>query len=118
MKNLLWALALLSFLSTPMSAQVTPWTRPSTNASSTITTTNTFQSIWAAYSGRSGCTIQNNGTHTMYVSFGPIANATTANSAQVAPGNSIYCAGQFGVVLRDQVSITGTSGDAFYANGQ
>jgi hypothetical protein len=118
MKNLLRALALLSFLSTPTFGQVTPWTRPSTNASSTITTTNTFQSIWAANSGRSGCTIENNGTHTMYVFFGPIANATLTNSAQVATGNSIHCAEQFGVVLRDQVSITGTSGDAFYANGQ
>lgn len=118
MKNLLRALALLSLLSSPAGAQVTPWTRPSTNASSTIASTNTFQSIWVANPGRSGCTIQNNGTHTMYVFFGPIANATLTNSAQVAPGNSIYCAGQFGVVLRDQVSITGTSGDAFYANGQ
>ena len=118
MKNTLRALALFFLLTEPSWAQVTPWNRPSTNASSTIASTSTFQNIWAANPGRSGCTIQNNGTHTMYVFFGPIANATLANSAQVASGASIYCAGQFGVVLRDQVSITGTSGDAFYANGQ
>jgi hypothetical protein len=93
----------------------------SQNASSTITTTSTFQSIWPAQS-RSSCLIQNNGTHTMYVFFGPIASATTAHSYQLTtsatpPGQSISC--NNGVtVIQDQISITGTTADAFYASEQ
>lgn len=97
-----------------------PYNATTNNASSTIASTNTFQSIWAADTttvGRTSCTIQNNGTHTMYVFFGPIASATTSNSVQLQAGQVVYCSIN-GVILRDQVSITGTSGDAFYAARQ
>lgn len=98
----------------------------SQNSSSTITTTNTFQSVFAAVTssrGRSSCLIQNNGSHVMYVFFGPIANATTAASVALNPGtanvagDAVSCVSG-GIVLTDQVSITGTSGDAFYAAQQ
>lgn len=88
--------------------------------SSSITVTNTFQSIFAASgsnTGRMGCTVQNNGTHTMFVFFGPIANATTSNSVQLSAGNNVKCNSGV-IVLKDQVSITGTSGDAFFAAQQ
>ena len=95
----------------------------STVVATTISVTNTFQSIQAAQavSGaapRRGCTIQNNGTHVMYVFFGPIASATTSNTFQVAAGQSINCGAFPGIVLQDQISITGTSGDAFVATLQ
>jgi len=96
----------------------TPVLIPSINLSGTITTTSTFQTIQAVNNGRLGCTIQNNGTHTMYVYFGPPANATTAASAQLLAGLSLNCWITPGYVLKDTVSITGTSGDAFYANFQ
>jgi hypothetical protein len=97
----------------------------STNDSSTISVTNTFQALFTQNSnttvntlrGRTGCTIVNYGTHTMYVFFGPIANATLTNSIQLAANQPVYCA-SFGNVLTDQVSITGTSGDAFFAAQQ
>lgn len=100
-----------------------PSTALSTNASSTISSTGVFQSIWTANSisgsskQRSACTIQNNGANTMYVFFGPIASATTAKSIALAIGQACYC-NNGGTVLQDQVSITGTSGDAFYAAQQ
>ena len=96
-----------------------PQGRSSVNVSGTITSTNTFQSVIASVVGgisqnRASCTIQNNGTHTMYVFPGPIANATLTNSVQVPTGGFFYC--YTGVtVLVDQISITGTAGDAFYA---
>lgn len=89
------------------------------NDSSTITVTGTFQSIWiasAGLTGRSGCAIQNNGSAAMYVYFGPIANATTPNSVKLSTGQSLNCETVGGVVIKDQVSITGTSGDRFYAS--
>lgn len=117
---------MLSFTGAMAQAPVVtkPYLAGTTNASTTITTTNTFQSIFAASSNpkaqggtgavRSSCTVQNNGTHTMYVYFGPIASATTATSVQLAAAQSLNC--NVGpVVLSDQISITGTSGDAFYA---
>ena len=101
-----------------------PAPRNSVNASGTIAVTNTFQQVFAAAStapggspSRTSCTIQNNGTHNMYVFFGPIANATLTNSVVLAAGANLSCANLI-IVLADQVSITGTSGDAFYAAQQ
>jgi hypothetical protein len=92
-----------------------------TNSSSTIGTGgSTFQSVFAAPTGnqrRNACVLQNNGTHTMSVFFGPIASATTGNSVALSAGQSVQC-NVGGIALQDQVSITGTSGDAFYAAQQ
>lgn len=123
MKRLLIALLLVG-VSLPTFAQTPVVTYPygvtSYNASEKITVTNTFQSVFTASginTGRNACMIQNNGTHNMYVYFGSIANAITPSSVTLAAGASIQCnAGD--VVLKDQVSITGTSGDAFFAAQQ
>lgn len=122
MKRLLLALLILG-ASLPALAQSPVTTYPygvtSHNDSTTVTVTNTFQSIWIAstgLTGRSGCAIQNNGSATMYVYFGPIANATTPNSVKLSTGQSLNCETVGGVVIKDQVSITGTSGDRFYAS--
>lgn len=115
---LLWAFTIQVYAQSPV--VTTPYAVTSTNNSSTIAVTNTFQSIWIANitnRGRAGCTIQNNGTHNMYVFFGPIASATLSNSVIITAGNPTYC-GFGGIVLQDQVSITGTSGDAFFAAQQ
>lgn len=90
----------------------------STNLSSTISVTNTFQSIQVSTVGRKGCTVQNNGNNTMWIFFGPIGSATAVTSFQLLPGTPVSCAvGGLGV-LTDQVSITGTATDAFTANFQ
>lgn len=115
MKSLITALAALLMPACAL-AQTLPVT--SSNLSSTIASTNTFQSIQGQNNGRNGCTIQDNGTHTMYVFFGPIANATTSNSVTLNTGQSLTCEGTSRTVLRDQVSITGTAGDSYYANFQ
>lgn len=90
------------------------------NASGAIAATGVFQQIWAAspqslQPGRSGCTVQNNGTHNMNVYAGPIAGATTSNSAVLQPGQAYYCGAPGELVVRDQISITGTVAEAFYA---
>lgn len=99
----------------------------STNLSGSIGTTNTFQSLSLAVvppNRRNGCLIQDNGSNTMYVFFGPIGSATKAASYQLIPpgtgiqGGSVSCATGGGGVLQDQISITGTSGDAFAASTQ
>lgn len=91
------------------------------NVSSTIAVTNTFQSLWIAdtsTTGRSSCAIQNKGTaDPMYVYFGAIAGATIAKSIKLTTNAVLNCS-VFGAILKDQVSITGTSGDAFYAAQQ
>ena len=120
MKRLLLALLILG-ASLPALAQspVTtyPYTTTISNSSANITSTNTFQSIWAAstnLTGRTDCIIQNNGAASMYVYFGPIANATTPNSLTLAAAGIFRC-GNSGVVTKDQISITGTSGQRFFA---
>lgn len=114
-------LAALQLLIQPACAQAPVLTQPltatTTNASGTLAAGATFQSIWAAVTsvrGRAGCTIQNNGSHSMYVYFGAIASATTSNSAILAAGQALNCS-VFGVALQDQVSIAGTISEAFYA---
>jgi hypothetical protein len=114
-------LALLLLAPLPAVAQSTARTTPlgavSSNLSSTITLTGTFQSIQTANSERKSCLIQNNGTNNMNVYFGPIASATAAKSVVLAPSATVNCTAG-GIVLTDQVSITGTTADAFLANFQ
>lgn len=109
----------------PAEAQQTVITQPqgvnTLNRSGTIAVTNTFQSIFAASTntrGRTACVVQNTGTNSMYVFFGPIASATIAKSVKLAAGQSASCATGAGGVLKDQVSITGTATEAFYAAEQ
>ena len=90
---------------------------PSFNSSGSISSTNTFQSIFAANVSRMACTVQNLGTHNMIVFFGPIASAISPSSVTIGPLQSVQC-NSGGIVLQDQVSITGTSGDQFYAAQQ
>lgn len=123
MKKILVILGVLLF-STPIFAQTPVVTQPynvtSYNASGSIGTTNTFQSIFAQNTtnrGRAGCTIQNNGTHNMLVFAGPLANATSTNSTTITPGQPYYC-NIGGIVLQDQISITGTQNDTFFAAQQ
>lgn len=110
--------------SLPSFAQQTVITRPygvtTGNASSTITVTDTFQTVFAASTdtvGRTACTIQNNGTHTMYVFFGARTSATKDTSLQLAAGQYVLCSSG-NDILKDEVSVTGTSGDKFYAGSQ
>lgn len=92
-----------------------PIARSVLNASGTIGVTNTFQSLWTQNSVRVGCTVQNNDSNAMWVYFGPIANATKANSVLLDPGQVLNCSNS-GVSATDQVSITGTSTGAFFAS--
>lgn len=108
----------LAFAQSPVTTQ--PYAVTSFNASSTIAVTNTFQSIWLANTGtrgRAACAVQNNGTNNMWVYFGTLADATKAISVVLTPGQSVSC-NVGGTTLQDGVSITGTSGDAFFAAQQ
>ena len=87
----------------------------SANASGTITAGGTYQSVYPKTNSRAGCTIQNNGTGTMYVYFGPIANATHGASVQLPVGSGLNC-NVGNTVLPDQVSVDGTTADAFYGD--
>lgn len=89
-----------------------------TNLSGTIAVTNTFQSISPQTLSRGGCLIQNNGSNSMWVFFGPIASATKAKSVVVPAGQSVSCSTGTAAPVTDQISITGTSADAFYAGVQ
>ncbi len=101
-----------ALLTLPALAQQT--TRTSTNLAGTIAVTNTFQSIDAANTARQGCVVQNNGAASMWVFFGPIASATKAKSVVLSTGQSVGC-NVFGATLGDQISITGTATQEFFA---
>jgi hypothetical protein len=62
---------------------------------------------------RQACQIQNAGTHAMQVYFGPIASAS-ASTWSITPGQTINCTAGLSIIIKSQVSITGTTGDAFY----
>ena len=105
-----------SAVTQPVSAANLPPPRgvASTNASTTITTTNTFQQIFAA-SARGGCAVQNNDVNNMWVFFGTTGSATKATSIIIPPGGMINCNNGTAVLI-DAVQITGTSTGPFYAN--
>lgn len=118
MKRLLAFLALALWSASAFAADVTtyPVTATTTVAATlSVTATNTFQIVFAKNATRRGCTIQNNGTHNMYVteSLG-IAASTLTNSAILAAGQVYYCSVN-GAVLIGEIDITGTITDAFYA---
>src|SRR5665213_2204898 len=86
----------------------------------TITTTNTWQVIQGKNNGRNGCTVQNNGSHTMYVYFDSAGTAacsagSVGNSFALAPnsngvaGQALNCAIASNLILSSQVCIYGTS---------
>lgn len=122
MKKYLIAFGLMS-MTVPALGQSTVITQPlnvSNNpaGSSSIVAGGTFQSVFAADTGtrgRASCTIQNTGATTLYVFFGPIANATRAKSVQLTTGQPAYCATTNGGVIKDQVSVDGTTAGTFYA---
>lgn len=124
MRKLLLALAFV--LCAPLAALATEQTvltrspeASNVNLSGTITATNTFQSVQAQNSNRLGCTIQNlSASDKMWVYFGPVASALTPTSLQLAAGASVNCAQVPGALITDQVSVTGTAGDLFYAGFQ
>lgn len=101
-----------SLAQTPVVTQTSKFSNA--NASADISSTNTFQSIWASNSNRNDCVIQNNGAASMYIYFGAIASATTPNSLSLAANGTFRCANS-GIVVSDQISITGTSGQRFFA---
>lgn len=123
-RSLLLALALLAG---PVYAQTPITTLPlavsSSNSSSTITATNVFQQVFnagagtATNRGRSSCTIQNNGTNSMWVFPGLVAAATKGASIVLSAGQTYYCSVN-NVTLQDAIAVTGTIGDAFYAAQQ
>lgn len=122
LKRALLPAALLVCAGSTINAQTTVITQPqgvtTGNASGTIASGGTFQTIWSADTsarGRVGCTVINYGTHTMYVFAGPKASATHTNSVQLAANQPFYCSTANGGVLKDQISIDGTTSDAYYA---
>lgn len=129
MRGLSLALALLSGLwATPTLAQSSVTTFPlgqtSTNASSTILVSNTFQQLFASNTSRRGCLVQNTGVNVMYVYVGAIAGATVAKSYPLAPATAVANPGGFfsclsgTIVITDQISIRGTAADTFTATSQ
>jgi hypothetical protein len=119
MPRLLAFLALLALACPPARADtvIHPGGRTSQPASGTITLGGTFQPLFPANPDRSGCIVQNTGTHVLYVFLGPIANATLTNSLQVAIGATFTCANNGGtIVITDAISITtSTTADPFVA---
>lgn len=116
MRRVLLTFLLLAFATASQAQESVTNTQvklPSLNLSSTIAVTNTFQSIQVA-TQRRGCSIQNNGAASMWVFFGPIASATKAKSVVLLTGQSVNCNSP-GATLSDQISITGTATQEFFA---
>lgn len=95
-----------------------PYQTTSTNASTTIASSNVFQAVFTAPTqtnrGRAGCLIQNNGAAAMFVFFGTLASATTPTSIQLTTRETVSC-NLGGTALQDAISITGTAGQQFFA---
>jgi hypothetical protein len=98
----------------------------STPATTTITTTNTFQNIINASNPNTGaplhgCAVQDKGANFMYVFPGTAtaANINSSGALQIQPpsttlqGGVFYCQDQNGHIMSNAFSITGTSGDAY-----
>lgn len=113
----IWALASVVVLAWVLAAQAQK--RSATRVTSgTIAVTNTFQSALNANGNRNGCTLQNQGSHTMFIYAGQPTAATTSASLQIAPGQIFNCGANATTVITDGIAVTGTAGDGFVANEQ
>ncbi len=123
MKKIVFTILLLALSAAAWGQQViqtSPLGVTSSDYSGTIASTNTFQSVFAASSGsrgRLGCNVTNNGAATMFIYLGALADATTPKSIQLAAGATYNCTTGT-IVVTDQLSITGTSGQPFAAKQQ
>lgn len=90
----------------------TPFQATTAITSGSITSTNTFQSALASNASRRGCLLQNLGSNTMFVYVGALTSATTPQSLQLSTKQTFNCAAG-GIVVTDQIAVTGTSGDGF-----
>jgi hypothetical protein len=107
---------LAALISTPLAAQVTPV--QSTDASGTITSGGSWQTLFAAASRR-GCLIQNPATATepLYV-HDTTASPTLANSWELPPGSSYAC-GANNLVVNGAIQIeAATTAHAYTATSQ
>lgn len=99
----------------PAKAGDVPLARLTTQTKVTIAVTNTFISIAKLNQNRVGCTIQNNGTHTMFVFLDSTGGATppsdTTTSFQLAAAASFNCNIGGGAVAGDEIWLTGTGAD-------
>lgn len=86
-----------------------------TFSSSTISVTNTWQSLLTTNASRRSCDMQNQGTHVMFfqITATNVAPTGTASAKQVQPGQVIVCNDYIGDVMQGYVWITGTSTDAY-----
>jgi hypothetical protein len=110
-----WLSAIYQKLAGTLTVLTTAVGTTSTDASGTIATGGTYQTIVAASGTRKGCLIQNPATATevFNVKFGTMANPFT-----LLAGMSIGCS-QGGIVLQDAVTATAaTGGHAFSATVQ
>lgn len=107
-----------------------------TMASGTITAGGTFQLVFTGRCPnavqdpvgcplpppptRNGCTVQNVGTHNIFVwnNPNPAVNATDAKSWLLAPGSTFNCQLISGKVIVDPIYIDGTTADIFAAGQQ
>lgn len=108
-------LVALLFAGSAFAQTITPKSSVQPNGSGTIAVTNTFQQVFTSNGSRFACSIQNKGTNNMYAYWGPPERATVTNSVQIAAGSIAYC-NNGAIVFSDPVSITGTSGDTYYAS--
>lgn len=83
-----------------------------------VTMTGSFVQALAKAPGRSGCTIQNNGTHTMFIFFGDATPADTTTSFQLAAGQAMNCTMGGLATITDQALIEGTSSDVAVVSSQ
>jgi len=109
------ALVALALLLAPARAQLGVGTVVNNGS---IAITSTFQQVLAGNGTRKGCTIQNQGTHVMYVYPGVASAATTGASLMLQPGQVFLCQSTGSSVITDPISMTGTAGDAWVANEQ
>jgi hypothetical protein len=88
------------------------------DASTTVTTGGTFQTVFASNTSRTNCFIENptSATEPLYVHW-TTASPTTSNSASLGPGASFTCAGA-NTVVTGSIQITATTtGHVFVAAG-
>lgn len=121
MKKFLYAFVMSAIFGSAL-AQQPPYAATSTITSGVIAVTNTYQVLLPLQRGRLGCTIQNNGTNTMYIYLdntgGAVAPSGIVTALKLVAGQTMNCAIGGVAVVSDQIWITGTAADTFVVTRQ
>lgn len=91
----------------------TPFQATSVISPNTVSATGTYVTAITSSATRRGCLLQNTSANTLFLWLGSITGITTPKGLQVLTKASFSCSMGGGIVITDDISVSGVAGDTY-----